>query len=326
MKKFLLPLGGAALSLLTILGPAQAQEKYPGKPITLVVPQSPGSVADIMARAVAEPLSKALGQPVVIDNKNGASGIIGAEKVVRSKPDGYTLFVGSVSTHGLNSGIYPTLSYDPLKDFEPITEIANTPLVLVVNPGSGIKTTSDLVARAKAEPNKLTYASAGNGSGSRFTAVLFTTATGIDMTHIPYRGPAEAVAAVVSGEATLAVPSVPSTPAFIKGGRLTALAVTGPVRSALLPEVPTTAELGLPDVAFTSWTGLFAPAGTPKDITDLLYKTTAEVLKQPEVIKNIGDVGGTVSGSTPQDFAVFVAGQVAKWTKAARESGITEKN
>lgn len=315
----------AAVGLSAALaGSALAEDKYPQKPITLIVPQSPGSVADIVARAIGNSLSQELGQPVVIDNRNGASGIIAAERLVQSKPNGYTLFVGSVSTHGLNSGIYPKLSYDPIKDFAPIIQIADTPLVLVVNPASNIRTLADLVARAKANPGKLTFASAGNGSGSRFTGELLKASAQINLTHIPYRGPAEAVTAVVGGEATLAIPSAPSTPAFIKSGRLHPLAVTGTSRSDLLPDVPTTAELGHPSVEFTSWTGLFAPAGTPTAIIDRVAQATKKVLSQPDVRKALADVGATPVGDSPATFAVFVKGQVSKWTKAAREANIGE--
>lgn len=303
---------------------AMAEEAYPQKPVTIVVPQSPGSVTDIVARAISGPLSKALGQPVVIDNRNGASGIIGAERVARAKPDGYTLFVGSVSTHGLNSGIFKTLPYDPLKDFAPITQITDSPLVIAVNPDSKIRTLSELIQRAKAEPGKLTFASAGNGSGSRFTGELLKASAGIDLTHVPYRGPAEAVAAVVGGEATLAIPSAPSTPTFIKSGRLLPLAVTGATRTDLLPDVPTTAELGYPSVAFTSWTALFAPAGTPEPIVQQLYRTTKAVLAEPEVRKALSDVGASPVGSTPDELRAFVESQVATWTKAARDANISE--
>ncbi|WP_454915572.1 Bug family tripartite tricarboxylate transporter substrate binding protein [Xanthobacter sediminis] len=303
---------------------ALAEDAYPQKPVTLVVPQSPGSVTDIVARAISGPLSKALGQPVVVDNRNGASGIIGAERVARAKPDGYTLFVGSVSTHGLNSGIFKTLPYDPLKDFAPVTQITDSPLVIVVNPDSKIGTLDELIRRAKAEPGKLTFASAGNGSGSRFTGELLKASAGIDLTHVPYRGPAEAVAAVVGGEATIAIPSAPSTPTFIKSGRLLPLAVTGATRTDLLPDVPTTAELGHPAVAFASWTALFAPAGTPEPIVQQLYRTTKAVLAEPEVRKALSDVGASPVGSTPDELRAFVEAQVATWTKAARDANISE--
>lgn len=316
-------LAAAGLAALLPLS-AMADDAYPQKPVTLVVPQSPGSVTDIVARAITGPLSKALGQPVVVDNRNGASGIIGAERVARAKPDGYTLFVGSVSTHGLNSGIFKTLPYDPLKDFAPITQITDSPLVIVVNPDSKIRTLNDLIQRAKAEPGKLTFASAGNGSGSRFTGELLKASAGIDLTHIPYRGPAEAVAAVVGGEATVAIPSAPSTPTFIKSGRLVPLAVTGATRTDLLPDVPTTAELGHPSVAFTSWTALFAPAGTPEPIIQQLYRVTRAVLAEPEVRKALADVGASPVGSTPDELRAFVEAQVATWTKAARDANISE--
>ncbi len=317
-----------AASLLPGLGlsTASAADPYPTKPILLVVPQSPGSVADIMARTIAKPLGDTLGQPIVVENRAGASGIIGAQAVARAKPDGYTLLIGSVSTHGLLSGTEKNLAYDPIKDFEAISQINDSPLVLVVNPSSGINTLGEYVARAKSKPGELTYASAGNGSGSRFTIELLRLQAGkLDMIHVPYRSPMEAVRAVVANEASIASPSIPSAPELIRAGRLRALAVTGTARSNLLPDVPTTAEAGYPGVLFTSWTGLFAPAGTPKAIVEKINQAVNQALTRPEVVKSIVDSGASPVSKSPDAFASFVREEVTKWVKAAREANITSE-
>lgn len=295
---------------------------FPEKPIVLVVPQSPGSVADIMARLVGKALGDQLGQAVVVENRAGASGIIGAQTVARAKPDGYTLLIGSVSTHGLLSGTEKNLAYDPIKDFAPISQLNDSPLALVVNPGSGINTLSDFVERAKASPGRLSYASAGNGSGSRFTIELLRLHSKLDMIHVPYRSPMEAVRAVVAGEGDIASPSIPSVPELIRAGRLRALAVTGDKRSPLLPDVPTTAEAGFASVVFTSWTGLFAPAGTPKPILLKLNRAVQKALKDPGVVRGIEDSGATPVSNSPEAFAAFVQSEVTKWSKAAQDAGV----
>ncbi|OZI37841.1 hypothetical protein CAL29_05565 [Bordetella genomosp. 10] len=329
MSFLLKPLRGigaaaAIVCAMSSLGAAAlAATDYPTHPITLIVPQSPGSVADIMARAISVPMATYLKQPIIVENRAGASGVIGAQLAARAAPDGYTLFVGSVSTHGLLSGTQANLPYDPVKDFRGVSQINDSPLALVVNPASGIKTMKDLVERARKEPGKLSYASAGNGSGSRFTVELLRLQEHLDMLHVPYRSPMEAVQAVVAGQATLASPSLPSVPELIKAGRLQALAVTVPKRSPLLPDVPTTAEAGYPGVVFTSWTGIFAPANTPDAIIDRLNNAVREALKDPAVIEHIKATGATPVSQSPSEFDAFVRSEVKKWVVAAQEAGIT---
>lgn len=304
-------------------GAALAEAAYPQRSIVVIVPQSPGSVADIMARAVSASLSTTLGQTVVVDNRAGASGIIGAQSAARAAPDGYTLFIGSVSTHGLLSGTEKKLPYDPVKDFRGVSQINDSPLALVVHPDSGLKTLKQVVERARQQPGVLSYASAGNGSGSRFTVELLRVQEGLDMLHVPYRSPMEAVNAVVAGQATLASPSLPSVPELIKANRLTALAVTGKTRSPLLPDVPTTTEAGYPGVQFTSWTGLFAPAGTPDAVIQKLNKAVEIALKDPAVIDYIEKSGATPVRQSPAAFDKFVKSEVDKWVKAARDAGVS---
>lgn len=302
-----------------------AHAEFPDRPIQLVVPQSPGSVADVMARALSKALTESLGQPFVVDNKAGASGIIGAQTVARAKPDGYTLLVGSVSTHGLLSGTEKKLAYDPIKDFEPISQVNDSPLVIVVNPSSGISTLKELVDRAKAKPGELTYASAGNGSGARFAMELLRMQSGkLDMVHVPYRSPMEAVRAVVSNEAFVAAPSAPSVPELVSSGRLRVLAVTSKTRSPLFPDAPTTAEAGFPGVVFTSWTGIFAPANTPRPIVMKLNQAIRAAVASPELSQSIIKSGATPISSTPEAFRVFANGEVTKWMKAAKDAGISD--
>ncbi|QHI96717.1 tripartite tricarboxylate transporter substrate binding protein [Xylophilus rhododendri] len=322
MQGFLRRLGAAACALACASGFAQPGAPYPNKPITLVVPQSPGSVADIMARLVGKSLGDILGQPVVVENRSGASGIIGAQAVARARPDGYTLLVGSVSTHGLLSGTEKNLAYDPVKDFAAVAQINDSPLVLVVHPALGVKSLREFVGLARSRPGQLSYASTGNGSGSRFTVELLRLQERLDMIHVPYRSPMEAVRAVVAGEASIASPSIPSAPDLIRAGRLQALAVTGDSRSPLLPEVPTTAEAGYPGVVFTSWTGLFAPAGTPRAIVLQLNQAVKLALARPETVKGIVDSGASPVVRSPEAFGAFVRGEVFKWTQAARDAGI----
>ncbi|MFT4192652.1 MAG: tripartite tricarboxylate transporter substrate-binding protein [Comamonas sp.] len=313
--------GAWMLGLLA--GTAIAQENYPTKPVRLVVPQSPGSVADIMARVLSQPLGEALGQPIVVENRAGASGALAAQAVARAQPDGYTLLVGSISTNGgLLSAIDKTLPYDDLKDFEPITQINDAPLVLIASPETGIRTLADLAAQAKAKPGQLTYASAGNSSGSRFVVELLRLDGRLDLRHIPYKAPAEAVRAVVAAEATIGAPSLPSAQALVKAGRLNALAVTSKERSHLFPDVPTTVEQGYPSAVLYNWTGLFAPAGTPRPVVEKLAAAARQALQNEEVIRVIRESGANPIGQSPQAFRAFVESEVHKWHQAVVDAGV----
>jgi len=319
------PIAVATLVLGLAAGNAAANDtaSFPSKPVRLIVPQSPGSVADIMARVLSKPLGEALKQTIVVENRPGASGAVAAQAVARAVPDGYTILVGSISTNGgLLSAIDKTLPYDDLKDFEPITQINDAPLILITSPDTGIDSLAALSARAKQQPGKLTYASGGNSSGSRFVVELLRLNGRLDMRHIPYRAPAEAVRAVVAGEATIGAPALPGAQALVNAGRLKALAVTSNERSHLFPDVPTTVELGYPSAVLYNWTGLFAPAGTPRAIVDKLADATRDALKNEAVIKVIRDSGANVIGQKPQDFRKFVEAEVGKWHKAVADAAI----
>lgn len=319
------PIAVATLVLGLAAGNAAANDtaSFPSKPVRLIVPQSPGSVADIMARVLSKPLGEALKQTIVVENRPGASGAVAAQAVARAVPDGYTILVGSISTNGgLLSAIDKTLPYDDLKDFEPITQINDAPLILITSPDTGIDSLAALSARAKQQPGKLTYASGGNSSGSRFVVELLRLNGRLDMRHIPYRAPAEAVRAVVAGEATIGAPALPGAQALVNAGRLKALAVTSNERSHLFPDVPTTVELGYPSAVLYNWTGLFAPAGTPRAIVDKLADATRNALKNEAVIKVIRDSGANVIGQKPEDFRKFVEAEVGKWHKAVADAAI----
>ncbi|MCL2894746.1 Bug family tripartite tricarboxylate transporter substrate binding protein [Brenneria tiliae] len=313
----------AALLLGTSAVAMAAAGSYPDKPITLIVPQSPGSVADIMARVLSKPLGDLLQQTIVVENRAGASGAIGAQAVARAAPDGYTILVGSISTNGgLLSAIDKSLPYHPINDFEPITQINDAPLVLIASPQTGLKSLADLAQRAKRQPGALTYASAGNSSGSRFVVELLRLEGKLDLRHIPYRAPAEAVRAVVAGEATIGAPSLPSAQSLVAAGRLNALAVTSNERSPLFPDVPTTAEQGFPSAVLYNWTGLFAPAGTPRAIIDKFGAAARQALTDAEVVKVIRESGANAIGQSPEAFRVFVESEVRKWHQAVEDSGI----
>lgn len=318
-------LAAGMLALGALAGNAAASDTaaYPNKPIRLVVPQSPGSVADIMARVLSKPLGESLQQTVVVENRPGASGAVAAQAVARAAPDGYTILVGSISTNGgLLSAIDPALPYDDLKDFEPITQINDAPLILITSPDSGIGSLAALGTRARQQPGKLTYASGGNSSGSRFVVELLRLDGRLDMRHIPYRAPAEAVRAVVAGEATLGAPALPGAQALVNAGRLKALAVTSNQRSHLFPDVPTTVELGYPSAVLYNWTGLFAPAGTPRAVVDKLADATRAALRNEAVTKVIRDSGANVIGQPPAEFRKFIEAEVRKWHQAVADAAL----
>lgn len=302
---------------------SDAATNYPGKPITLIVGQSPGSVSDIMARVLSKPLGDILKQTIVVENRPGASGAIAAQAVAKAAPDGYTILVGSISTNGgLLSAIDKSLPYHPINDFEPITQINDAPLILITSPGTKINSLQDLAERARQQPGALTYGSGGNSSGSRFVVELLRLDGKLDMRHIPYRAPAEAVRAVAAGEATIGAPALPGAQALIAAGKLKALAVTSNERAELFPDVPTTAELGFPSAVLYNWTGLFAPAGTPKPIIDKFSDAARKALSDAEVVKVIKESGANVIGQSPEEFRQFVESEVQKWHKAVEDTGI----
>lgn len=284
---------------------AQAQN-YPTKPIKLIVPFATGGGNDTVARSIAQQLSITLGQPVIVDNKAGAGGIIGADMAAKAPADGYTLFLGGVGSLAVNPQVMQKIPYDPFKDFAPIILLASAPSVVAVNLSQPFKTIQDMTAFAKRNPNRLNYASNGNGSSAHVAAVLYESMAGVEMAHIPYKGLAPAMTDLMSGQVQLMFSSMVAIVPQIKAGKLRALAVTGTKRSALLPDVPTLAESGLPGYEAGSWYGLLAPAGTPAEIIQKLNQESAKGLSQASVRSALSNEGADVAGGTPEDFAKHI--------------------
>ncbi|MFN3295505.1 Bug family tripartite tricarboxylate transporter substrate binding protein [Caldimonas sp.] len=326
MKRFTrrgLCLAALALAFAPAL---QAQSAWPTKPVRIVVPFAPGGTTDILARALAPELSRAFGQQFVVDNKPGAGGNVGAAEVARAAPDGYTLLMGTVGTHGINVSLYGKLPYDPQKDFAPVTLVAGVPNVLVMNPAKAaeykIETVPDLIRYAKAHPGKLNMASSGNGTSIHLAGELFKTMTGTYMVHFPYRGSAPAVTDLIGGQMDLMFDNLPSSMPHIKAGKLKALAVTSASRSEALPDVPTIAEAGpLKGYEASSWFGLLAPAGTSADIVNRLQQETAKALANPAIKERLQSQGAIPSGNTPAEFARLIDSEIKKWAAVVKASG-----
>jgi tripartite-type tricarboxylate transporter receptor subunit TctC len=297
-------------------------QSWPSKPIRIVIAQAPGSATDVISRVVGNQLAEALGQPIVIDARPGAGGVLGTEVAARSAPDGYTLFMGNNSTHGSNPAVYAKLPYDAVKDFAPVSFVASVPYVLVVDPALPVKSVQEFVAYLKARPGKLNYASAGNGSTHHFCGELFKSVTGVDMQHIPYKGSGPGIAGLLGGEVSMMFSNVADIGSQIKAGKVRALAVTAQRRAATLPDVPTMAEAGVADFVITSWFGLLVPAGTPAPIVARLNAETVKVLGKVEVKATLAQQGLEVAPSTPEQFAAHIKSEIARFTKIARAAGI----
>jgi tripartite-type tricarboxylate transporter receptor subunit TctC len=300
---------------------AQGAANYPTKPVRLVVPFPAGGTTDILARAVAQTLSEAWGQQVIVDNRPGAGGNIGSDLVAKSKPDGYTLLMGTVGTHAINPSLYKNMPYDHVKDFAPVILVAGVPNVLVVNPSLPVHSVPELIAYAKANPGKLNFASSGNGTSIHLSGELFKAMTGVEMTHVPYKGSAPALTDLIGGQVQLMFDNLPSSLPFIKAGKLRALAVTSGARAAALPDLPTLAESGLPGFEASSWFGVLAPAGTPRDIVAKLNGAIAGWLASPEAKEKLLAQGAIAAGGAPDDFARHIGAETSKWAKVVKASG-----
>ncbi|MDT6960666.1 tripartite tricarboxylate transporter substrate binding protein [Cupriavidus sp. SZY C1] len=320
-----------ALFLSIALGPlaaasVHASDAYPARPIRLVVPFPAGGTTDIMARAVSAELSKLPGWNVVVDNKPGAGGNIGSDIVAKAAPDGYTLLMGTVGTHGINQSLYGKLPFDPIKDFAPITLVAAVPNVLVVNPAfaqqNKINSVNDLIAYARANPGKLNMASSGNGTSIHLAGELFKTQTKTFMVHFPYRGSGPALTDMTGGTMQVMFDNLPSSMQLIKSGKLKALAVTSAKPSPALPGVPTVAQAAnLPNFEASSWFGLLAPAGTPPEIIHRIQQEVSKSLGTPAVRERLVAQGAEPSGNTPEQFAALIRAETTKWAKVVKDSG-----
>jgi tripartite-type tricarboxylate transporter receptor subunit TctC len=299
---------------------AQAQS-YPNKPIRLVCPFPPGGAVDIASRAVAHELTQILGQPVTVDNRPGAGGNIGAEIVAKSPPDGYTLLMTTSGIMAINPALYSKIPFDSIKDFAPVSTIVSLNNVLVVNPSVPAKSVKDVIALAKAQPGKLTYASSGNGTSIHLSGELFKSMAGVDMLHIPYKGSAPAVTDLLGGQVNMMFDNIPSSLPHIRAGKLRALAVTGAKRSQLLPDLPTIAEAGIPGYDSYVWFGVVAPAGTPPEIIGRLNAALVKTAATPSFRDRLTEQGYDVMSSTPEQMASSIRGEIAKWGKIVKASG-----
>jgi tripartite-type tricarboxylate transporter receptor subunit TctC len=308
------------VAILWIASPAGAQD-YPTRPVTLIVPYTAGGGNDAMARIVADKMSAVLGQPIVIENRGGAGGSIATRQVAHAEPDGYTLGLGGTGTLAIDPTLYPNVGYDPRKDFAPVGLIATSALVVLVNPAVPAKTIPELIGLAKREPGKLDFASAGVGSGIHLGAELFAYMAGIKLTHIPYKGSAPALTDLIGGHVAIYFSSLPPAIGLVNAGKVRALAVTGPQRSTIFPDLPTVAESGLPGYAAVLHYGIVAPAGTPKPVIARLAAALRAAIASPETRQRIAADGAEVMGMTPDEYAADIDREEAKWSDVVRRSG-----
>jgi tripartite-type tricarboxylate transporter receptor subunit TctC len=312
---------GLYLLLLGTSWAAAQTPPYPTKPIRLIVPFPPGAGADVVARTLAQKVTEALGVQVVVDNRAGAGGTLGAGIAARSAPDGYTLMMGSIASLGTAQGLYKELTYDPLEDFTPVTLAARSPSGFLTANALPAKSVKEVIALAKAQPGKYNYSSSGGGSPSHLGMELFKGASGISLVHIPYRGPAEALNALVMNEAQVEIQSMLSATPFVQSGRIRLLATTGVKRMAEYPDVPTVAEAAIPGFSVYTWFGIVAPAGVPPPVLAKLHAALMQSLNSPEMRKQFANQGAEVVANAPADFGAFLKEEVVKWNKVIRDSG-----
>jgi tripartite-type tricarboxylate transporter receptor subunit TctC len=322
MKKFVtiskLVLGGLAL---TLAGQLMAQA-YPNKSIRLIVPFPPGGGNDVIARVIAQKLGERLGQQVVVDNKAGANGIVGLQALMAAPPDGYTLAVGAAGPMAVNPSLYDKLPYDPTKDFAPITNMVNYPLLLVTHPSVPVKTTQDVINLAKAKPGSLYFASPGSGNSGHLAGELFNNLAHVKTVHVPYKGQGPALTDLLSGHVQMLYSSIPSVIGQVKQGQLNAIAVGSAKRLASLPDVPTISESGVPGYEAYSWVGMLAPAKTPKDIVNKLNAEIVDILKQKDVAEKLNQQGALPVGDTPEQFGAYIKAEIDKWGAVVRSANI----
>lgn len=310
------------IAALAVAFSASAQDAFPSKPIKMVVPFPAGGPTDVVGRLASAKMSERLGQQVVVENKAGAGGNIGADSVAKSPPDGYTLLLGTVATHAINSALYKVIPYDPIADFKPIALLAQVPLMMTVHPNLPATDVKSLIAYAKANPGKVAFASSGNGTPLHLAGVLFASMAGVELLHIPYRGTAPAMQDHTAGQVPLMFDAISTATPPARAGLIRPFAVTTPVRSSAWPDLPTIAEAGLPGYEAYTWNALFAPAKTPDAVVQKLAVAAMEAMKDATIGKNLSDIGVTVvTDSTPEKLAVFVKAEFAKWGPVVAKSG-----
>jgi len=317
MKNFLIPI---AAGVLACAGAVHAQS-YPSKSIRYVVPYAPGGSTDIVARVLALKLSEAMGQQVVVDNRPGAGGAIGADIVAKSPPDGYTMVTAVTSIMAINQFLYRKLPYDPEKDFAPVTQVGSLPLILVIHPSLPAKNVREFIAIAKAKPGQLNYGSSGVGTATHMTTELFKAMAGVDLVHIPYKGSGQVMGDVIGGQLALIFDQIVSSLPHVHGGKLRMLAITSAKRFPSLPDLPTIAESGVPGYESISWAGVAVPAGTPKEIVARLHAEIVKVLAMPDIRERFLRDGIETIGSTPEQFSEHIRRERIKWAKVVKDSG-----
>ncbi len=308
-------------ALFLVAGTAHAQT-YPERPIKIVVPFGPGGATDVLARTMGQKFAEAWGQPVVVENRTGAGGNIGADLVAKAAPDGYTLLMGAIGTNAVNQFIYPKMPYDTEKDFAPITQVARVPMLLVVHPSLPVKSVKELIAYAQANPDKINFASGGIGASQHLAGELFKSMTGVKLVHVAYKGAQASVNDVLAGQAQITFGDMISFLPHAKAGKVRPIAVTTAKRAAVVPDLPTIAEAGVPGYEATAWYGLFAPAGTPAPVVAKLSTEAIRILKTAEVAERVANLGAEPVASTPAEYADFLRAEMARWGKVVRSAGI----
>jgi tripartite-type tricarboxylate transporter receptor subunit TctC len=308
------------LAVMAIAVPSANAQEWPTRAVTVVVPFTAGGTTDLFARTLAQHMERTFGKPFIVENRAGAGGNIGTTHVAKAAPDGYTIEVGTVSTHAINPSLYKNLAHDTAKDFQPISLISRVPNILVVNKNFPPNSVQELIDYAKANPGKITYGSSGSGTSIHLSAELFKMRTGVDMVHVPYRGSGELVAAMLGGHIDLAFDNMPISWPHAKNGELKALAVTSAERSPAAPHLPTIGEV-IPGFEATSWFGVFVPAAVPRPIVDKLAAEVKRILLLPEVNKSLSDIGATPSPTTPEEFTAFINAEREKWAEVVKISG-----
>ena len=306
----------------TSASPLAQAASYPNRPIRIVVPFPVGGIADTFSRTVGIQLTEAWGQPVVVENKTGAGGNIGADVVAKSAPDGYTLVMGNIGSHAVNVSLFRSIPFDPIKDFAPVAHVLDADGLLVVHPSVKANSVREVLEMARAEPGKLSYASGGLGTTSHLAGELFKSTAKVDIVHVPYKGNAPAIADLLSGQTQLSFATMPTVLPHVKAGKLRALASIGPARTVALPEVPTVAESGLTGFEVSNWIGLFAPAGTPPDIVAKLNAEVQKIMRSPDVQKRLETEGARFISTTPAQFAAFQKDEMVKWAKIIKDANI----
>jgi len=310
------------ISIFALGAPVALAQTYPVKPVRLLVPTTPGGSVDTLARAIGPKLTERWGQQVIVDNRPGAGGAIAGELAAKAQPDGYVLLLGTIASLATNVSLQKKLPYDPMKDFAPVTLVATQNLMLLVHPSVPAKSVKELVRFAKSQPGKLSFASAGNGTGSHLSGELFKQLAGVDILHIPYKGVAPAMVDVISGQVAINFPSILSALPHVRSGRTRALAVTGAKRTRAAPELPTMREAGVKGYESMTWYGVVAPAATPQDVVAKLSTEVAAIMHDPATHERLSKDGADPVGSTPQEFARFMQSEIEKWRKVIRAAGI----